>query len=228
MVYAAWSGMRVLVLEDDAELRRSVAWRLRRDGFAVDEVDRLADADKAVRVHDYDCVVADRMVPDGDALDLVARWRTEGRDTLVLFLSARREPSERVAGLEVGDDYLTKPFDLDELAARVRALCRRRRRPQPTVVRVGDVEIDRRRREVLRGGVPVPLTPKELSILEALVDEPGVVVSAEELFERCWDDRADLFSRSITVHLSTLRRKLGDPPIIRTVRGVGYAVDGLL
>jgi DNA-binding response OmpR family regulator len=218
--------MRVLVLEDDAELRRPVTWRLRRDGFAVDEVDRLADADKAVRVHDYDCVVADRMVPDGDALDLVARWRAEGCGTMVLFLTARREPPERVAGLAVGDDYLTKPFDLDELAARVRALCRRRGRPRPTVVRVADVEIDRARREVRRGGVPVPLTPKELAILEALVDEPGVVLSAEQLIERCWDDRADLFSRSITVHLSTLRRKLGDPQIIRTVRGVGYAVDG--
>jgi DNA-binding response OmpR family regulator len=218
--------MRVLVLEDDAELRRPVTWRLRRDGFAVDEVDRLADADDAVRMRDYDCVVADRMVPDGDALDLVACWRTDGLATMVLFLTARHEPSERVAGLDVGDDYLTKPFDLDELAARVRALCRRRGRPQPAIVRVGDVDIDRARREVRRRGVRVPLTPKELSILEALVDEPGVVVSAEQLIERCWDDRADLFSRSITVHLSALRRKLGDPPIIRTVRGVGYAVDG--
>jgi two-component system copper resistance phosphate regulon response regulator CusR len=217
--------MRVLVLEDDAELRRPVTWRLRHDGFAVDEVDRLADADKAVRVHDYDCVVADRMVSDGDALDLVARWRSEGRHTMVLFLTARHDPAERVAGLDVGDDYVTKPFDLDELAARVRALCRRWGRREPTVVRVGDVEIDRARREVRRGGVPVPLTPKELSILAALVEEPGVVVSAEELIERCWDDRADLFSRSITVHLSTLRRKLGDPPIIRTIRGVGYAVE---
>jgi two-component system copper resistance phosphate regulon response regulator CusR len=214
------------VLEDDAELRRPVTWRLRRDGFAVDEVDRLADADKAVRVHHYDCVVADRMVADGDALQLVARWRAEGSHTMVLFVTARHEPSERVAGLDIGDDYLTKPFDLDELAARVRALCRRRERPELSVVRVGDVEIDRARREVHRGGVPVALTPKELSILEALVEEPGVVLSAEELFERCWDDRADLFSRSITVHLSTLRRKLGDPPIIRTVRGVGYAVEG--
>ncbi|MGH9228439.1 MAG: response regulator transcription factor [Acidimicrobiales bacterium] len=217
--------MRLLVVEDDAELRRPVVWRLRHDGFAVDEAGRLDEADEAVHVSAYDCLVVDRLLPDGDALDLVGRWRAEGIDTLVLFLTARDTPTDRVEGLGVGDDYLTKPFDLDELVARVRALCRRGVRPRPSVVRRGGVEVDRATREVRRDGVRLFLTPKEFAVLEALVDEPGVVVSPEELFERCWDERTDLMSRSVTVHISSLRHKLGDPPLIRTVRGGGYVLD---
>ncbi|HYZ99971.1 MAG TPA: response regulator transcription factor [Acidimicrobiales bacterium] len=218
--------MRILVLEDDPDLRRTIAWRLRTDGFAVDEAGRMDEADRAARVHRYDCMVVDRRVPDGDALDLVKRWRgPAGIDAMVLILTARDAPAERVEGLDAADDYLTKPFGLDELAARVGALCRRGIRPRPPVVRIGDLEVDRPAREVRRDGVLLTLTRKEFAILEVLVDAEGAVVSAEELFERCWDQRVDPVTRSVTVHLSTLRRKLGDPPLIRTVRGTGYAIE---
>jgi two-component system copper resistance phosphate regulon response regulator CusR len=217
--------MRVLVLEDDADMRQSVAARLRQDAFVVDEVARVADAEDALGLHAYDCLVIDRMLPDGDGLDLVTRRRAVHDRTVVLFLTGLGQEADRVEGLDVGDDYLTKPFGLDELAARVRALCRRGGRARPAVVSVGDLEVDRATRMVHRAGVRIDLARKEFAILEVLVEEPGVVVSAEQLLERCWGDRVDLVTKSVTVHLSTLRRKLGDPPVIRTVHGSGYAID---
>lgn len=217
--------MRVLVVEDDGDVRERVAWRLRQDGCAVDLCERVADAERALGVHSYDCMVVDRMLPDGDGLDLVSRWRASGADTVVLFLTGRGAESERVEGLDVGDDYLVKPFGLDELAARVRALCRRGGRARPSVVRLGDLEVDRATHAVRRAGVRVPLTRKEFAILEVLAEQPGVVVSAEELLDRCWDDRVNLVTKSVAVHISTLRHKLGSPPLIRTVRGVGYALE---
>lgn len=220
--------MRVLVLEDDADVREPVAWRLRQDGLTVDECARAADAEHALGAHRYDCVIVDRMLPDGDGLDMVARWRAGGDGTLVLFLTGRGKEAERVAGLDVGDDYLTKPFSLDELAARVRALCRRGRRARPPLVRLGDLEVDLAARTIRRAGVRIPLTRKEFAILEVLAEQPGAVVSTEELLDRCWDARVDLATKSVTVHVSTLRHKLGAPPLIRTARGAGYmlAVPG--
>lgn len=213
------------MVEDDVDVRRSVVRRLRHDGFAVDEADRADAADHAVLVHPYDCLVVDRRLPDGDGLDMVGRWRADGVDTFVLFITARGTPADRVQGLDVGDDYLAKPFGLDEMAARVRALCRRGVRPRLPVLRCGDVEVDLGAREVRRGGVRLFLTPKEFAVLEVLLDEPGAVVSKEELFERCWDERVEMIPRSVIVHVSSLRRKLGDPPLIRTVRGGGYVLD---
>lgn len=217
--------MRVLFVEDDRELREVVARQLRNQGIAVDEAARVIEADMAASVHDYDCVVLDRMLPDGDALELVEGWRTAGSTVPVMFLTARSSVGDRVAGLGVGDDYLVKPFDLDELVARVRAVGRRGSRPGPVVMRWGDLEVHRGMREVRRSGVLHPLTPKEFAVLEALVEADGAVVSVSELVERCWDEHADLFSRAIYVHIAALRRKLGNPPVIRTVRGAGYALD---
>lgn len=218
--------MRVLLLEDDPDVRAMVGRRLRRTGFAVDEVGRLDDARDVLRLNSYDCLVFDRLVPDGDALDLVQRQRADGDATPVLFLTARGELAERMAGFEAGgDDYVTKPFELSELAARVQALCRRGAQVRRTVEQIGDLAVDRAARAVRRRGVLLDLTPKEFALLELLADAAGAVVSRTELIDRCWDEHADVFSNSVNVHIATLRRKLGDPPLIRTVRGGGYALD---
>jgi DNA-binding response OmpR family regulator len=219
--------MRVLLLEDDVDLRALVVKRLQREGFAVDDVGTLHEADDSLRIYDYDCLVLDRVVPDGDALDYVQRRRAQGTRTPVLFLTARDDLSERIAGFEAGgDDYVTKPVELSELAVRVQALCRRKSRVRPTIELVGDVEIDRAARVVRRHGILIELTPKEFAVLEVLAEAPGVVVGREELLDRCWDRHADMFTNSVNVHIANLRRKLGDPPLIRTVRGGGYALDG--
>jgi len=220
--------MRVLLLEDDHDLRHVVARRLRKEGFAVDEAARLVDAEEALRLHEYDCLVFDRLVPDGDALELVARQRDDEDATAapVLFLTARGAVADRVAGFAAGaDDYVTKPFELTELSARVRALCRRRRGLRPSRVRRGDLVVDRAQRAARRAGVLLSLTPKEFALLEVLVDAQGAAVSREELIDRCWDERADMFSNAVNVHIAALRRKLGPPPLIETVRGGGYALD---
>ena len=219
--------MRVLLLEDDRQLRIVLARRLRKEGFAVDEAARLVDAEEALRLHEYDCLVFDRLVPDGDALELVARHRDHDIGIApVLFLSARGAVADRVAGFAAGgDDYVTKPFELSELSARVRALCRRRGGVRPSLARCGDLVVDRALRAVRRDGVLLSLTPKEFALLEVLVDARGTAVSREELIDRCWDERADMFSNAVNVHIAALRRKLGPPPLIETVRGGGYALD---
>jgi two-component system copper resistance phosphate regulon response regulator CusR len=220
--------MRVLLLEDDGDLRHVVARRLRKEGFAVDEVARLVDATEALRLHEYDCLVFDRMVPDGDAIDFLMTARQHDDDvTPVLLVSARDAVSERVAGFAAGaDDYVTKPFELTELSARVRALCRRRGGLRASREQLGDLMVDRAARAVRRAGVLLSLTPKEFALLEVLFDARGAVVSREELIDRCWDERVDMFSNAVNVHIAALRRKLGPPPLIETVRGGGYALDG--
>jgi two-component system copper resistance phosphate regulon response regulator CusR len=219
--------MRVLLLEDDVELRTLIVKRLEREGFAVDAVETQRQADDLLRIYDYDCWVFDRLVPDGDGIELVQKRRVEGDATPVLFLTARHELSERVAGFEAGgDDYVTKPFELSELTVRVQALCRRGRWLRPTVEHIGDLEIDRAARVVRRSDVLIDLTPKEFAVLEVLAESVGAVVGRGELMDRCWDRHVDMFTNSVNVHIAALRRKLGDPPLIRTVRGGGYALDG--
>jgi DNA-binding response OmpR family regulator len=218
--------MRVLVLEDDDDLRGAVSRRLRAAGFAVDEAADLPDAATSLAVHEYDCLVFDRTTPSGDALDLLARIRDDGLATPALFLTARDGVDDRVAGFEAGgDDYLTKPFAMEELVARVRSLCRRRAEVSPPQVAVSDLVLDIARQQARRSGVLLPLRQKELCILEHLLTAQGRVVSRTELIEGCWDELHDPMSNVVDVHVTALRRKLGDPAMIRTVRGAGYIVD---
>ncbi|MFD4370175.1 response regulator transcription factor [Streptomyces sp. NPDC058486] len=215
--------MRVLVVEDDENLRFGVVAALRAAGLAVDEAGDLPQADEMLFVTSYDCAVLDRMLPSGDAAAYVERLRRAGRDVPVLFLTARDTVADRVEGFASGgDDYLVKPFAVPELVARVRSLCRRATAVRPPVHTVGDLEIDTARRYVRRGGVLLTLTSREFAVLEVLAARSEQAVPRGELIESCWDEMAEPQSNVLEVLISQLRRKLGDPPLIHTVRGVGY------
>ncbi len=220
-------GVRILVIEDDSDIRAALDESLRGDGFAVDVASTIRDADELLAINTYDTVVADRMVPDGDTTDLVASLRAQEVSVPVLFLTARDSVEDRVDGFEVGgDDYLIKPFAMDELIVRVRALCRRRGVTALPVLAFGSLEIDRGRAEVRRGGVLLPLTGKERCILTQLAASPDHAVTRSELIEHCWDEHHDPMSNVVDAHVASLRRKLGQPNPIRTVRGVGFVLDG--
>lgn len=217
--------MKVLLLEDDDELGAAVVDGLRDEGFVVDLVSTLQAADVQRTIARYDCVVLDRMVPDGDALGLVDAMRRDGDGTPTLLLTARSRVSDRVAGFEHGaDDYLTKPFAFAELVARIRALGRRGTEATPPVLHAGDIDLDLARHQVHRAGVRLSLTAKEFTVLEVLVSASGRVVGRTELLERCWDEASAPGSNVVDVLVGQLRRRLGTPDPIETVRGVGYRV----
>lgn len=215
--------MKALLLEDDPELGPAVADGLRDHGIVVDLVTTIADADLQLAMSTYDCIVLDRRVPDGDALSLVQTMRGRGDTSPTLVLTARGAVSDRVDGFARGaDDYLAKPFAFPELVARVRALGRRRDTVRATVVTAGDLVLDVPRHRITRGGVRLTLTAKEFAVLEVLMEDPGVAVSRGDLLERCWDEMSAPGSNVVDVLVGQLRRHLGDPDPIETVRGVGY------
>lgn len=216
--------MRILVTEDDDNLLLAVAVSLRGAGLAVDVARDLAGADEALAVNSYDCTVFDRMVPGGDALRYVAERRRAGFEVPVLFLTALGRVGDRVEGLGVGDDYLVKPFSVDELVARVLSLCRRGPTSTPAVLRHGDLELDQGRREVRRDGALLTVTHKQFLVLELLMSNAGRVVPRAELIRHAWDEHLDPSSNVLDVLVGQLRRKLHDPPVVHTVRGVGYRV----
>jgi DNA-binding response OmpR family regulator len=214
--------VRVLVVEDDENLRVAITGALRAAGFAVDAVGDLPAADEALAVNSYDCAVFDRMLPAGDSLSYV---RARRPSVPVLFLTARDAVADRIAGLQFGDDYLVKPFAVAELEARVRSLCRRVPAGRAPVLRCGDLEVDGGRHEVRRAGVLLTLTTKEFAVLEYLVAKRGAPAGRTELIEQCWDRMADPASNVLDVVITQLRRKLRHPPMIHTVRGVGYRIE---
>jgi DNA-binding response OmpR family regulator len=213
--------MRVLVVEDQVDLADDIGEGLRDRGFGADVAYDGASGIEKAMLYEYDVVVLDRDLPlvHGDAV--CAALVNGHRGTRILMLTAATLIDDRVHGLNLGaDDYLTKPFAFEELVARVNALARRAPSTAP-VVRHGDLVVDRARRRVSRAGHPVSLTRKELGVLEELLAAEGAVVSAEALLERVWDEHADPFSRTVTVTLARLRRKLGPPELIETVVGSG-------
>ncbi|NUT34422.1 MAG: response regulator transcription factor [Hamadaea sp.] len=215
--------MRVLVVEDDQDLREAAVTALRAAGLAVDDAGDWPQADLALSVNAYDCVVLDRMLPDGDSARHLHRLREQNVRVPALLLTALGEVDDRVRGFEAGaDDYLAKPFAAAELVMRVRALCRRSATMLPAVLRVGDLELDSARREVRRGGVLQMLTPKEFAVLERLLSRAPATVTRAELREHCWDELHDPLSNVVDVVVTQLRRKLGPPNLIHTVRGAGY------
>ena len=219
--------MRVLVVEDETPLAEAIARGLRRHGMAVDVAyDGDAALEKAL-VTRYDVLVLDRDLPGRSGDEVCQVLAAEGSLTRVIMLTASGGLADRVAGLELGaDDYLAKPFAFEELVARVRALGRRATPAAPPVLRgPGDIVLDPARRTAERAGRPLDLTRKEFGVLEVLLRAGGAVVSSEELLERVWDEHADPFTTTVRVAVMTLRRKLGEPPVVQTVVGAGYRLD---
>jgi DNA-binding response OmpR family regulator len=213
-------GMRVLVVEDHATLADRITQGLRQAGMAVDAAYDGATALDAAAQTTYDVIVLDRDLPLVHG-DQVCR-KMAGSGPRILMLTAAAAVDDRVNGLELGaDDYLPKPFAFAELVARVRALSRRTP-SAPPVLRRGDLTLDRARHRASRGSRPLSLTRKEFGILETLLAADGILVSAEELIDHVWDANADPFSNIVSVTMTRLRRKLGDPPLIETVVGKGY------
>jgi DNA-binding response OmpR family regulator len=217
--------MRVLVVEDFEPMARAIVTGLRADGMAVDAVHDGGDALSQLAATRYDVVVLDRDLP-GVHGDEICRRLAAGRSpSRILMLTAAGSLTDRVEGLNLGaDDYLAKPFDFPELTARVRALGRRAAAPVPPVLRYGDIKLDPGSRTASRAGQRLALSAKEFAVLEYLLGCAGRVVSAEELLERVWDEAADPFTTAVKQTMHRLRAKLGEPPVIHTVRESGYRI----
>ena len=213
--------MHVLLVEDEDAIADPLAEGLRREGFTVT---RAATGAEALTASESDVVLLDLRLPDIDGLD-VCRQIRERSDVPIIVVTARGEETDRVVGLEIGaDDYVVKPFGIRELIARIRAVTRRGRGTalEKDIVQVGELELDGRARRVRLGSHELELTPKEFDLLTALARDPGAVLSRRRLLEEVWETSWYGSTKTIDVHVAALRRKLGDPDWIETVRGVGF------
>jgi DNA-binding response OmpR family regulator len=225
LVSHAVGEMRVLVVEDHRRLASALGEGLRREGMAVDLAFAGGEALSHVAVNPYDVVVLDRDLPDMHGDQVCRALLAEGGKTRVLMLTAASTIRDRVEGLELGaDDYLGKPFEFAELVARVRALARRAAAPLPPVLVRADLSLDPARHAAYRGERRLELSPKEFAVLESLLAADGRVLSAEELLARVWDDATNPFTTTVKTTIARLRIKLGDPPLIDTVRESGYRI----
>jgi DNA-binding response OmpR family regulator len=220
--------MKVLLAEDDAKLLRHLAAGLRGAGHVVDCAQDGAEAGWAVENGSYEALVLDIMMPQVDGVSLVRGLRRRGLTTPIIFITARGEVRDRVAGLDAGaDDYLVKPFSLDELLARLRALGRRDRGEVSQLLRVGELELDLVARAVRRGTESIELTNREFALLELLAQSSPRTVSKSAIVERVWDQHFDGGTNVVNVYINYLRSKIdqaGRPSLIRTVRGIGFAL----
>ncbi|GAA3585743.1 response regulator transcription factor [Amycolatopsis ultiminotia] len=215
--------MRVLIVEDEVFLAEALQAGLRREGMAVDVAGDGASALDSVAVNEYDVLVLDRDLPGVHGDQVCEQVVASRPDCRILMLTAAGSLADKVHGLQLGsDDYLVKPFDFPELVARLRALERRATPAHPPVLTYADLRLDPARRDVRRGDHALRLTRKEFAVLELLLRADGAVLSAEHLLEKAWDVHADPFTNAVRITVSTLRRKLGDPPILHTATGAGY------
>lgn len=218
--------MRILIVEDEPDLREIIAEGLELDGYAVDQCGDGTEAYELICVEKYDLVVLDLNLPGMDGLDVMRAVRRENRDVKFLILSARATVADKVLGLEEGaSDYLAKPFAFEELEARIRNLLRRSFTQEETVLTCGPLSLDTTARTAAVSGKTLVLTKKELAILEYFLLHPGKVISQEEFMEHVWDSEADSFSNAVRVHIASLRKKLRavlEEDIIRTKIGEGY------
>lgn len=222
-------GLRCMLVEDDDRQASETAEGLRKLGYSIVRANSLEAANALVQMQVPDAIVLDRMLPEGDSVATIPRWRAEGLACPIVMTTVMAGLHERVAGLDAGvDDYLAKPFDVAELDARIRALIRlgeRQVSTLPDVIRTGSIEIDYRTREVRRGGALVPLQPREFKLLAELAANVGEVVPRAYLLERVWNLRFDPRTKLIETHVSRLRDKLNagqHEDAIETVRGIGY------
>jgi DNA-binding response OmpR family regulator len=218
--------MRVLVVEDARSLADGIVEGLRDQGMAVDVAYDGLDATTKLDTNPYDVIVLDRDLPHLHG-DILCRMITErDQPAMVLMLTASSSPTDRVSGLALGaDDYLAKPFHFPELILRIRALARRRPGARTRILQASGIQLDPLRHDAARDGHHLDLAAKEFGILEALLRAEGAVLSAEDLLDQVWDERIDPLSNIISVTISRLRRKLGDPPVIQTIPNVGYKID---
>jgi DNA-binding response OmpR family regulator len=222
--------MRVLLVEDHKPLRRALKQGLEEEGFAVDAAADGEEGDFKARTAEYDVIILDLMLPKIDGLTLLQKWRHEGVKTHILVLTARGGIEDKVKGLDLGaDDYLTKPFELEELIARLRALIRRNHQVKDPLVRIFDLEIDTASRSVKRGGHTIHLTPREFALLEFLAFHRGKVVSRSMIWEHLYDEQDENTSNVVDVYIRYLRNKIDkgfEPPLIQTRWGEGYLLRG--
>ena len=218
-------------MEDDRDLAEVVLLGLRQHHLAVDHAASLAEASELLIVTKYDIACLDLGLPDGDGLELCRQLQSDSsqtnlnRPSRLLILTARDAVADRVAGLDAGaDDYLVKPFKVAELSARIRALARRQDQPGGPMT-FGDLVVDLPAHSATRSGEVLALTGREFAVLRYFCLHAGELVSTEDLLEHCWDANADAFTGSVRVILSRLRRKLGDPPVISTIKGAGYRLN---
>lgn len=220
--------MRILIVEDDETLADGLAAGLGLNGFLPEVTGSCADADMAFRNGDFGAVVLDMMLPDGSGLELLGRWRAAGHHIPVILLTALDAVGDRIAGLDTGaDDYLGKPFDLNELAARLRAIGRRNEGRAEPVLRFGHLTLDPAQQVAFCEGAQIPLSRREYTLLLALIERPGAIVGRATLEDRLYGWQDGVESNALEVHVHKLRAKLG-PGIIRTVRGVGYQLQEVM
>ena len=221
--------MRLLVVEDEEDLREALCYGLRKRGYAVDSTGNGAEAVELCRINDYDLAVLDLNLPGLDGMEVLRRMRVQENNMKVLILSARSELTDKLSGLDGGaSDYLTKPFHFEELEARIRVLLRRSFVQTEAALIRGGLCLNTNLKTVSIDGKPVDLSMREYAILEYLMVNMGRPVSAEELLEHVWDSEADPFSNQIKVYISVIRRKLSavtETEIIRSIRGAGYVID---
>lgn len=220
--------MRVLIAEDSRDMNRLIVRALTKSGYNVDSCFDGEDARLHLLGAEYDIIILDIMMPKVDGLNLLKQLRDEGNDTSVLLLTARDSIADRVKGLDLGaDDYLIKPFDFDELLARIRAVTRKRAGNRTNLFKLADLEVNLEQHTVTRGGVAIQLFPKEFSVLEYMIRNKGVVLTREQLENRIWNYDYSGSSNNIDVYISRLRKKIDggrDVKLVHTVRGVGYVL----
>lgn len=221
--------MRLLLVEDEPDLANLLDRRLRRAGYAVDVAGTGQRAIDLAIENEYDIIVLDLMLPDTTGVELLKQWRSEGFNCPTLILTARRGVQDKIRGLDAGaDDYLTKPFDFEELLARLRSLLRRRGSAPVRVLQFEDVELDRTGLQAKRNNTPLELTAKELALLEYFMLNPGKVLSRTGIADHVWDDRYKAKSNVIDVVIGRLRKKVeafGGPRLIFTIKGLGYVLQ---
>ena len=218
--------MRVLVVEDSRLIADAVLEGLRDQGMAVDVAYNGLDAAAKINLNPYDVVVLDRDLPGLHGDTLCRMIADSEQPAMVLMLTAAGSPGERVAGLALGaDDYLPKPFHFPELVLRIRALARRKPTARSRTLRAAGIELDSLTRTATRNGRQLELSAKEFAVLEALLKTSPGALSAENLLEQAWDENTDPFTKTVHVTISRLRRKLGEPPVIHTIPGIGYRIS---